>query len=168
NLLFHAHVEQIRRPHQLHATFERLEFCDFLEGRQKGLVGGGEEIRIYLQRAKIERRLAAFHDAEEVFPRLERSLEQIVEAEQAAVGVHQFALHFEQRQRLQRRRQGRQRPVDGQLPRANVDGDLRLDGRDGLAVAARNEEAFDLNVAQDLGQIAVVGRKQGLEDLPVA
>jgi hypothetical protein len=37
-----------------------------------------------------------------------------------------------------------------------------------LPVAAGNEEALDLHVAQDPSKVAMVGGEQGLEDLPVA
>ena len=116
----------------------------------------------------VERDAPLLDRAEQVLVRLERALEQVGEVDDAAVAVDQLALDLVQRQRLQRRRQRRQRAIHRELARARVDRQLRLDGGHGLAVAARDEEALDLDVAQHLGEVAVVRREQRLEDLPVA
>ena len=167
DLLLDPVVEQVRHAHQLHAPLERLELGDLLERRQVPLVRGADEDRVQLQARDVERHPPLLDGAQQVLVGLERPLEQVRVVDEAAVAVDQLALILVQRQRLQRRRQRRQRAVHRQLLRTRVDGQLRLDRGRRLAVAARDEEALDLDVAQHLGQVAVVRGEQRLEDLAV-
>ena len=168
DLLLDPVIEQVRHAHQLHPPLERLELGDLLERRQVALVRRADEDRVQLQAGDVQRHPPLLHRAEQVLVRFDRPLEQVGEVDDAAVPVDQLALVLVQRQRLQRGRQRRQRAIHRQLLRARVDRQLRLDRRRRLAVAARDEEALDLDVAQHLGQIAVVRGEQRLEDLPVA
>ncbi len=65
-------------------------------------------------------------------------------------------MRLEERERVQRRRQGRRGPVGRELPVPGVDEVLRLDGHGRLLVTGRHVEPLHLHVAQHLEPVAAV------------
>ena len=74
-------------------------------------------------------------------------------------------MRLEERERVERGRERRGRPVRGHLPVPRVGEELRLDRDRRLLVARRDVEALDLHVAQHLQPVAAVGGEQRVVDL---
>ena len=163
-----AHVEDERHAHELDAALEALEVRDLAERGEVDVVAAADEHEIEEQGRARHRQRGALDGREQILVVLERALEQIVELDHAAVRADDLAAVLVQRHRLQRRRQRRERAIRGDLALGRVDRQLRLDGDPALAIAMRDLEALDADVAQHLDVVALVAREQRVVDRAVA
>ena len=127
---------QVRRAHQLEAAAEARELGVLAERVEVDLVGAADHHAVELHVLLRERDLAGLDRELQVPERVERPLEEIAELEQAARGVDELAVRLEERGRLERRRERRERAIRRDLALAGVDGHLRADGDRADAVAA--------------------------------
>ena len=148
---------QVGHPHQLDATLEGGEVAHLLEGGEVLLVGRGDQCRIEMEEEVTHPGDARLHRAEQVLVVVEGPLEEIAELDHAAVPRHQRTVRLEERQVLQGAGKGAVASIVGHLPVVRVHRHLRLDGDGAVHVAARDVEALDLHVPQDLEDVAVVG-----------
>ena len=162
-----AHVEDERHAHELDAALEALEVGNLAERGEVDVVAAADEHEVEEQRRALHRQRGALDGRQQILVVLERALQQIVELDHAAVRADDLAAVLVQRHRLQRRRQRGERAVGGDLALGRVDRQLRLDGDPALAIAVRDLEALDADVAQHLDVVALVAREQRVVDRAV-